>query len=214
MDRGSAAVVGNFGFERLHRHGAHDVTLEKPGRRLRSPDAFHSGIRVMRVGFFKCTFIWTLLLCSLSTGTAFGGFFGFGDDDRGKSGLDFNRGYDVNTVVTVSGRVTSLPHEGEQGQVFLGVGSGSESINVSLGPSSYWAKKGIAIRLSDEIAARGSKAQGQDGRSYHLPQNLVNRTTGARTELRSGRGNPAWIRVGTAGTEENGLAGGLMGGAG
>lgn len=55
-------------------------------------------------------------------GTASTGFLGFGSDDKGKSGLDFNRGYDINTVATVSGCVTSLPREGTAGSFSLSSG--------------------------------------------------------------------------------------------
>lgn len=161
----------------------------------------------MTMGCFKKILPWALLLICLFTGTASASFFGFGSDDKGKSGLDFNRGYDINTVATVSGRVTSLPHEGDRGQFLLEIRAGSESVNVSLGPGSFWEKKGIQVRLNDEITAKGSKAQGEDGKSYLLTQKLVNRTTGAQIELRSERGDPAWLGRGL-GQERS--SGGMM----
>jgi hypothetical protein len=136
------------------------------------------------------------------SGSAFAGFFGFGSDDKGKSGLDFNRGYDVNTVATVSGRVVSLPRAGGSEQYLIGIRSGSENVNVSVGPASYWEKKGIPVRINDEISARGAKAQGEDGKTYLLTQKLVNRSTGAQLELRSESGKPAWSGANGAGMSE------------
>jgi hypothetical protein len=122
--------------------------------------------------------------------TAFAGFFG--GDDKGKSGLDFTSGYDINTVSTMSGRVTSLPHSGEKENVIVEIRSGNETLNISVGPGSFWEKKGIAINVNDDLSVKGSKAQGQDGKSYVLAQKLVNRTTGAQVDLRSEKGKPAW----------------------
>lgn len=133
---------------------------------------------------------------------AFAGFFGFGSDDKGKSGLDFNRGYDINTVATVSGRVVSLPRAGGSEQYLIGIKSGAENVNVSVGPASYWEKKGIPVRINDEISARGAKAQGEDGKTYLLTQKLVNRSTGGQLELRSESGHPAWSGANGAGMSE------------
>lgn len=167
------------------------------------------------------------LLSSLLASPAFGGFFGFGSDDTGKSGLDFSRGYDVNTVGTVSGRVSAVPRAGEGEQYLIEVKDGAEAVNVSVGPGSYWDKKGIAVRVNDEITAKGSKAQGQDGKTYLLTQKLANRTTGAQIELRSEKGEPVWsgrsgIGAGQMRSSEGqrlqggGMmrGGGMMGGAG
>ena len=134
------------------------------------------------------------IICAITlncghAGTVFAGFFG---SDEGKSGLDFNGGYDTNTVSTMSGRVTSLPHAGEKNDVVVAIKSGSETLNISVGPGSYWEKKGIAISENDELSVKGSKAQGKDGKSYVLAQKLVNRTTGAQVDLRNDKGEPAW----------------------
>ncbi|HJV67161.1 MAG TPA: DNA-binding protein [Geomonas sp.] len=144
---------------------------------------------------------WALLLCSLFAAPAFAGFagfFGYGDD-KGKSGLDFNRGYDVNTVTTVSGRVVSVNHWGEGDQVVIELHSGAESLNVSVGPRNFWDRKGVAVHAGDEITAKGSRAQGQDGKQYLMTQKLVNRSTGSQAELRNDKGEPAWRVTGGAG---------------
>ena len=146
----------------------------------------------MAIGRLSSIVTLAALFNCLLFGAASAGFFGFGSDEKGKSGLDFNRGYDVNTVATVSGRVTALPRQAESEHYLIEVENGAGSVNVSVGPGSFWEKKGIPIRLNDEISAKGSQAQGQDGKTYLLTQKLVNRTTGSQLELRSEKGEPAW----------------------
>ena len=141
-------------------------------------------------------------------GTAFAGF-GFGGDDLGKSGLDFNKGYDVNTVTTVSGRVVSSPRIDEKERVFVEVKAGGETISLSLGPKSFWENKGIPLNPNDEVTAKGSKAQGKDGISYLMVQQLTNKTTGSQMALRNNQGGPAW-----SGRNSGSMGGGGMGGGG
>jgi hypothetical protein len=161
----------------------------------------------MTPGRFSLICIRAILLNSLLFGTAFAGFFG--SDDKGKSGLDFNGGYDINTVTTMSGRVISLPHQGEKENTIIEIKSGNESLNICLGPGSYWDKKGIAINLNDDLSVKGSKAQGQDGKSYVLAQKLVNKTTGAQVDLRNDKGEPAWPGRNTNSTRMDSPAGGM-----
>lgn len=141
-------------------------------------------------GRFFSIIIWAIILNSLLIGTVFAGFFD--SDDKGKSGLDFSGGYDINTVSTMSGQVVSLPHSGEKGNIIVEIKSGNQTLNICVGPESFWEKKGFAITLNDELTVKGSKAQGKDGKSYVLAQKLVNRTTGAQMDLRSEKGEPAW----------------------
>lgn len=160
------------------------------------------------------TLFLALMINTVITGAAFAGFLGFGSDDKGKSGLDFNKGYDINTVATVSGRAASPPREGDRGQLFLEVRSGNGPVEVSLGPGSFWEKKGIPIRPNDEITVKGSKAQGQDGKTYLLTQKLVNKTTGSELELRSEKGDPVWSGRGSAGAGQGRFGGGMFQGGG
>jgi hypothetical protein len=144
----------------------------------------------MTPGRFSSICIRAILLNSLMLGTAFAGFFG--SDDKGKSGLDFTTGYDINTVSTMSGRVISAPHSGEKENTIVEIKSGNESLNICLGPGSNWKIKGIAINVNDDLSVKGSKAQGQDGKTYVLAQRLVNKTTGSQVELRNDKGEPTW----------------------
>ncbi|HEY6873908.1 MAG TPA: DNA-binding protein [Geobacteraceae bacterium] len=165
----------------------------------------------MKPSRFSSIIVLAMSVNCLAIGTAFAGF-GFGGGDPGKSGLDFSTGYDVNTVTTVSGRVASLPRAGENGQVFVAVTSGGETVDLSLGTKSYWDKKGIPLRLNDEVAAKGSKAQGKDGKSYLLVQKLANRTAASQVVLRNERGGPPWMGNNASGMMSNGPAGGMGGG--
>ncbi len=145
----------------------------------------------MKKGRFSLILAWAVLLDCLMLGTAFAAF-GFGGDDAGKSGLDFTGGYDINTVTTVSGKVTALPQPGNRKHTIIEISTKKERLYLYVGPPSYWENKGIAVRMNDVVSAKGSKAQGEDGKTYLLTQTLSNRTTGAQLDLRDGKGMPAW----------------------
>ncbi|HEX9079091.1 MAG TPA: hypothetical protein VF795_05850 [Desulfuromonadaceae bacterium] len=126
-------------------------------------------------------------------------FLGFGEGHGGdQSGLDLNRGYDVNTVTTVAGKVLATLRAGERRHVIIAVRAPAETINICVGPSSYWDKNGIQLHPGDEISAKGSRAQGKDGKIYLLAQRLADRTTGAQVILRNEAGQPRWLSTGTA----------------
>ena len=167
----------------------------------------------MNTGRFSSIMMCAVVLNFLLFGTAFAGL-GFGGSDLGKSGLDFNKGYDVNTVTSVSGRVVSPPRPDEKEHVFVAVKSGSEIISLSLGPKSFWETKEIPLHLNDDVTAKGSKAQGKDGKIYLMVQKLTNRTTGTQTVVRNERGGPGWSRGNGGGMMPYGPGGGMMRGGG
>ncbi|WP_243369962.1 DNA-binding protein [Geotalea sp. SG265] len=158
------------------------------------------------------------ILCSVSTGTARAGF-GFGSGST-RSGLDLNGGYDVNTVTTISGTVIAAPRSTEEKQVTLQVKSGSETITVCVGPPSFWEARGITLNVNDQVTAKGSLAQGQDGKSYLMAQRLTVKASGAQVELRDERGVGLWSGRGMNGMGLNrqnrgmGFRGGMMRGGG
>jgi len=158
------------------------------------------------VRFFSIIIL-AFIFNNLLIGTVSAGLFS--SDDRGKSGLDFTGGYDINTVSTMSGQVVSLPHSGEKGNVIVEIKSDNQTLNISVGPESFWEKKGIAISLNDNLTVKGSKAQGKDGKSYVLAQKLVNRTTGAQVDLRSEKGEPAWSGRGLGSMRPESPVGGM-----
>lgn len=161
----------------------------------------------MKAGHFSQICMKAIFINCLLLSTAFAGFFG--SDDKGKSGLDFTSGYDINTVSTVSGKAISLPHSVEKENVIVEIKSGNETFNLCVGSGSFWEKKGIAINLNDDLTVKGSKAQGKDGKSYILAQKLVNRTTGAQVELRSEKGEPTWSGRGTSSMRSESPVGGM-----
>lgn len=139
--------------------------------------------------FFTAIFI--LLSTILLQANASVAFWGFGDD-RGKSGLDFDKGYDLNTVTTVRGEVISVVTDKDNGPVILAVRRGSDEILVVAAPKWYWSDRGLPIRPHDEIEATGAKAQGKDGNMYLISRKITNRTTGESITLRAGTGRPVW----------------------
>ncbi|WP_298272120.1 DNA-binding protein [Geobacter sp.] len=165
-----------------------------------------------RDGFSPIITLAVVLNCLL-IGTAFAGF-GFGGDDPGKSGLDFNKGYDVNTVTTVSGRVASSPRIDENEHVFVEVKTDGEIVSLSLGPKSFWEKQQIPLHPNDDVTVKGSKAQGRDGKIYLMVQNLTNRTTGAHAVIRNERGRTGWSWGRGSGMMPHGPGGGMMRGGG
>ncbi|QEM68066.1 DNA-binding protein [Geobacter sp. FeAm09] len=164
---------------------------------------------MFKVRFFSVVTL-AIVLNGLLTGPAFAGF-GFGSDAAGKSGLDFARGYDVNTVTTVTGRVVSSPQAGEKEHIFVDVKAGGEIISLNLGPKSFWEKKEIPLHPNDDITAKGSKAQGKDGKTYLMVQKLTNKTTGSQTALRNDQGRAAWSGWNSGGMMQGG---GMMRGGG
>ena len=132
--------------------------------------------------------------------------FGFGSSSN-ESGLDFVRGYDVNTVTTVTGTALSAPVTGGGDHLIVAVTSGNETLNLVLGPASYWAGKGVPVRANDSLAAKGALAQGRDGKTYMLVEKLTNRTTGSQVTLRNESGKPVW-------SGPRGMGGGGMRGGG
>ena len=152
------------------------------------------------------------LNCQL-IGTAFAGF-GFGGNDVGKSGLDFNKGYDTNTVATVTGRVISLQSTDDKEHVFVEIETGSETVSLNLGPKYFWEGKSFPLHPNDDITAKGSMAQGRDGKTYLMVQKLSNRTAGSQVELRNDSGGAVWSRRYSNGRTLNNPAGGMTRGGG
>lgn len=167
----------------------------------------------MKTGrFFSLLILMTVL--QFMTAESSRAAFGFGGDDLGKSGLDFNKGYDLHTVTTITGRVISSPRVDDKGNVLADVKSGDEIVSLSLGTKSFWEKNQISISPNDEITAKGSKAQGKDGQTYLLVQKLTNKTNNAQVTVRSERGNANSSGRGGSGMMSNSPAGGMMRGGG
>lgn len=140
----------------------------------------------MRFKRFSLQYAISIAASFLLTGVA------LASDAGGKSGLDLDRGYDVNTVATVTGKVIATPLISEREGIIVEISSSTEKVHLSVGPSLYWEKHGIPLRLNDDITAKGSKSQGKDGKIYLLVRKLENRTTGSQVEMRNGQGEAVW----------------------
>ena len=130
-------------------------------------------------------------------------FWGFGDSgQQDKSGLDLEKGYDRNTVVKISGSVAVPPRPLVGGLIAVDLNLPGEQIVVVLGPVWYLQNDNLDWKVGDQVTVRGSLAQGKDGRTYLLSQQ-ISIPGGATIELRGENGNPSW---------SGGLRGGQQGG--
>ncbi|MDD2851086.1 MAG: DNA-binding protein [Desulfuromonadaceae bacterium] len=140
----------------------------------------------------------------------------WGDNDhKNPGGLDVASGYDVNTVVTVSGKVTTPPvksAQGGQGQMIIATPQGP--VIVLLGPWSYWERQAYTISTNQEISITGSRAQGKDGALYLFAQRLDNKSSGTALTLRMESGSPLWNRNGAGVGVGSGSGFGRTGGGG
>ena len=118
-------------------------------------------------------------------------WWGFGETE-GKSGLNFDQGYDLNTVTTVRGKVVSLDAGEAGGPVTIEIRQGLETVRAITAPPWFWSDRGIAIKPQDEVVVQGAKAQGKDGAMYVISRKISNLTTGDSVSLRSETGRPIW----------------------
>lgn len=133
----------------------------------------------------------TFLLSSPIPALAFWG--GNGDNP---AALNFQSGYDVNTVTTISGQLLSIQTGQERPNVQLEIASNGINIIIYIGPQRYWAEKGLPVTPGDEITVRGSMAQGRDGLIYLMAQKITNTTQGVTLLLRNESGRPVWAGTG------------------
>ncbi len=133
-------------------------------------------------------FICTAMSCP---GSAVASFWDSGEE-QGKSGLDFERGYDLNMVTTMKGRVVSIDASPGKGPVTVLFRRGNEDIHAVMAPRWFWSGRGIEIKPHDEIVVTGAKAQGKDGKMYIITRDVSNLSTGKSVVIRSETGGPAW----------------------
>uniref|UniRef100_A0A831XEI3 Magnetosome protein MamS/MamX domain-containing protein n=1 Tax=Geobacter metallireducens TaxID=28232 RepID=A0A831XEI3_GEOME len=115
-----------------------------------------------------------------------------------KGGLNLDMGYDMNTVVAVTGEVKALIIKDDR-HTFVEVRTKDEPVFLVLGPQWYWERHGIALRPGDMVSAWGSKALDEDGSVHIIAQRVINRTTGSEVILRSQSGKPVWSAGGGRG---------------
>ncbi|ANA39389.1 MULTISPECIES: hypothetical protein [Geobacter] len=150
----------------------------------------------------RSTLILTILvlLALFHAGNATAGWgFGFGWGWE-KSGLDLDEGYDLNTVVTVTGTIASVEPGGNGTHMLVTIKEGEDTVVLALGPRWYWNENGFPLKPGDRLTARGAKAIGKDGTIYLLTQKVGNSSTGGETVIRSDAGRPFWSGSGRGNT--------------
>lgn len=146
------------------------------------------------------------VLLVLLGGTA-DAFWGIGDSKGpDKSGLDLERGYDRNTVVKISGPVAAPPRPLANGLVAFELNLQNDRMIVVLGPAWYLQDDNLDWKVGDQVTVRGSLAQGKDGQTYLLSQQ-ISIPGGTTLMLRGESGTPSW-----SGGMHGGQAGGVSGG--
>lgn len=119
--------------------------------------------------------------------------YGFWWEDSGTvSGLNLDSGYDVNTVTQVTGKVTVIPYH-HQEHVLLEIEHNGGRLLLALGPDEYWEQRSLPqLPVGTVISARGSKAQGKDGRMYLMVQQITDTSQGVSLVIRDETGTPVW----------------------
>ncbi|MDA8412477.1 MAG: hypothetical protein M0023_01680 [Desulfobacteraceae bacterium] len=132
------------------------------------------------------------------------------DSTDAASGLDVAAGFDVNTITSIAGTVTSLPErKGQEQHTVMVVATNQGAVTVVLGPWWHWEKQSFSISKNREIAITGSLAQGKDGAMYLFAQRLENPESGETLTLRSDSGKPLWSRNGSGNRNGGGPHGGM-----
>jgi len=139
-------------------------------------------------------------------------FWGTEQDNR--LSLNLESGYDVNTVITVTGRILSIQVGTNRRNIQVEIEGGGARMIVCLGPQRYWIDHGVPLEVGDEVAVRGSKAQGQDGVIYILAQKITEISQGVVILLRDESGHPNWAGGPTGRGNGDGRGKGRRGGWG
>lgn len=130
--------------------------------------------------------------------------FWWSDSTDTLSGLNVAAGYDVNTIKTITGTVTTLPEsKGQEQHTVMTVAAAQGAVIVVLGPWWYWEKQVITLTKTQHLTVTGSLAQGKDGALYLFAQQLENRSTGETVMLRSESGKPLWSQGGAGNQNGN-----------
>lgn len=134
----------------------------------------------------------TMIILSLFVVSNASAFLGFGDSSKkDKSGLDLVQGYDRNTVVKITGIVAVPPQTLVDDIMSLELNLSGERIIVILGPQWYFSDDKLEYKVGDNVTVRGSIAQGKDGRTYLISQQITT-PEGKTILLREETGKPLW----------------------
>lgn len=119
-------------------------------------------------------------------------------------GILFPEGFDLNTVGELHGKVGPLTRP-SRGPVRFQLDTGRDSYTVLTTPGWYWNDLKIELPEGTEVAVRGSKTVGTDGKLYMVAQELRVVADGRVVTLRDRTGTALW-----AGSRGSGQGGGRM----
>jgi hypothetical protein len=108
-----------------------------------------------------------------------------------ESGIHYPRGFDLNTVGEVHGKVTHFSRP-EKGPVRFQLTVDRDSYTVLTSPSWYWKNNQFKLPEGTEIFVRGSKSFGKDGRLYIVAQEIRIPSSGQNLLFRGKDGRPLW----------------------
>jgi hypothetical protein len=108
-------------------------------------------------------------------------------------GPPINPGFDRNTVIRVTGKVTQVNVVPRGGPSTLRLDTSRESFTVILGPGWYLAEIRADIRQGDPLIVEGSKLMDRGGNLHLVAARITNQRTGAVLELRDEVGRPRWM---------------------
>lgn len=116
-----------------------------------------------------------------------------------------NDGYDMNTEMSVSGRVTAI-HTGARGPVIVSVQSATRTYAIYTGPSWFWNSSGTDIQENARVEVIGSKMIARDGSIRIICLQMKNLDTGKTTVFRDDALMPLWSggKRGSFGTKGGG----------
>lgn len=108
-------------------------------------------------------------------------------------GSPINPGFDRNTVIRVSGRVTRLSFDARSGPATLTLACPRDTYTVILGPARFLAQVRPDIRESDPLTVEGSKMMDRRGNLHLVAARVTNKRTGVVLEVRDDLGRPRWM---------------------
>ncbi len=108
-------------------------------------------------------------------------------------GSPINPGFDRNTVIRVTGKVTQVNIVSRGGPSTLRLETSGETFTVMLGPGWYLAELHADIRSGDILTVEGSKMMDRWGQLHLAAARVINERTGAVLELRDDAGRPRWM---------------------
>jgi|WetSurMetagenome_2_1015567.scaffolds.fasta_scaffold236637_1 hypothetical protein len=123
------------------------------------------------------------------------GMKGQGRNHGWNTGTQYNRLYDKNKVVTISGDVSAVdtlpPEKGMRGGIHIMLKGEKETVSVHLGPSWFLEKQKLKVAAGDKITVTGSRITYQDKPAIIAAEV---KKGDELLKLRDDNGRPLWSR--------------------